>query len=63
MDDLLGRQRLERQGLFNPEVVARRIAEHVGPTRPPQAAVDAADFPALVRPLAASGRLKLSKMN
>ena len=28
LDDLLGRQRLVQQGLFNPEVVARRIAEH-----------------------------------
>ena len=28
MNELLGRERLERQGLFNPDVVARRIAEH-----------------------------------
>ncbi len=28
MNELLGRERLERQGLFNPAVVARRIAEH-----------------------------------
>jgi asparagine synthase (glutamine-hydrolysing) len=28
MNQLLGRERLERQGLFKPEVVARRIAEH-----------------------------------
>ena len=28
MDQLLGRERLERQGLFRPEEVARRIAEH-----------------------------------
>jgi asparagine synthase (glutamine-hydrolysing) len=28
MNQLLGRERLERQGLFQPDVVARRIAEH-----------------------------------
>ena len=28
MNQLLGRERLERQGLFHPEEVARRIAEH-----------------------------------
>ena len=28
VDQLLGRDRLERQGLFRPEEVARRIAEH-----------------------------------
>ena len=28
MAQLLGRERLERQGLFRPEEVARRIAEH-----------------------------------
>ena len=28
MNELLGRERLKRQGLFNPEVVARRIGEH-----------------------------------
>ena len=28
MNQLLGRERLERQGLFRPDEVARRIAEH-----------------------------------
>ena len=28
MAQLLGRERLERQGLFRPEEVARRIGEH-----------------------------------
>ena len=28
MNELLGRERLERQGFFRPDEVARRIAEH-----------------------------------
>jgi asparagine synthase (glutamine-hydrolysing) len=28
LNELLSRDRLKRQGLFNPEIVARRIAEH-----------------------------------
>ena len=43
-----------RQGLFRPDEVARRIGEHrAGRPRPPQAALDAPDVPALVRSLAA----------
>ena len=56
MNQLLGRERLERQGLFRPDEVARRIAEHQsGLRRPPQAPLDPPDLPALVRSLAGVG--------